>query len=110
MGGSRRRGRRLIVEQAVFLVGGQGTRLQQLTADKAKPILEVGGRPFLDYLLEEAGRHGLKRALLLCGYRADDIVDRLQGAHHPRDGRRHRGRSDSGRNGRRARAGGRPAR
>ena len=30
MGGGRRRGRRLIVEQAVFLVGGQGTRLQQL--------------------------------------------------------------------------------
>lgn len=61
------------VEQAVFLVGGLGTRLHSLTAGKAKPLLDVGGRPFLDYLLDEASRHGIKRALLLCGYRADDV-------------------------------------
>ncbi len=42
-------------------------------------MLEVGGRPFLDYLLDEASRHGLKRALLLCGYRAGDLVAAYQG-------------------------------
>jgi len=61
------------VEQAVFLVGGQGTRLRDLTKATAKPVLEVGGRPFLDYLLHDAARHGVKRALLLCGYRAGDM-------------------------------------
>ena len=40
----------------------------------AKPMLDVGGRPFLDYLLDEASRHGIKRALLLCGYRAGDLT------------------------------------
>lgn len=64
----------MTVEQAVFLVGGLGTRLHGLTAGKAKPVLDVGGRPFLDYLLDEASRHGIKRALLLCGYRADDVT------------------------------------
>jgi D-glycero-D-manno-heptose 1,7-bisphosphate phosphatase len=67
------------VEQAVFLVGGLGTRLQSLTGSTAKPMLEVGGRPFLDYLLDEASRHGLKRALLLCGYRAGDMVEAYDG-------------------------------
>jgi D-glycero-D-manno-heptose 1,7-bisphosphate phosphatase len=67
------------VEQGVFLVGGLGSRLRTLTGDTAKPILEVGGRPFLDHLLDEASRHGLKRALLLCGYRADDLVAGYQG-------------------------------
>ena len=67
------RGSGLSVEQAVFLVGGLGTRLQDLTRQTAKPMLPVGGRPFLDYLLEEAARHGVKRALLLCGYKADDL-------------------------------------
>jgi D-glycero-D-manno-heptose 1,7-bisphosphate phosphatase len=69
----------MIVEQAVFLVGGLGTRLRSLTAGAAKPVLEVGGRPFLDHLLEEAGRHGVRRALLLCGYRAADLVGAYKG-------------------------------
>lgn len=72
-------GDRVNVEQAVFLVGGQGTRLGPLTKNKAKPVLEVGGRPFLDYLLEEASRQGMKRALLLCGYRAGDFAALYEG-------------------------------
>jgi D-glycero-D-manno-heptose 1,7-bisphosphate phosphatase len=69
----------MTVEQAVFLVGGLGSRLRELTGGKAKPVLEVGGRPFLDHLLDEASRHGLKRALLLCGYRAADLVSSYHG-------------------------------
>lgn len=67
------------VEQGVFLVGGLGSRLRTLTEKMAKPVLEIGGRPFLDHLLDEASRHGLKRALLLCGYRAQDLVAQYQG-------------------------------
>ena len=63
----------MTVEQAVFLVGGIGSRLKELTAATAKPVLEVGGRPFLDYLLDEAARHGVRRALLLCGFRGEDM-------------------------------------
>jgi len=62
------------IEQAVFLVGGLGSRLGGLTSGRAKPMLDVGGRPFLDYLLDEASRYGIKRALLLCGYRAGDLT------------------------------------
>ena len=42
-------------------------------------MLDVGGRPFLDYLLDEASRYGIKRALLLCGYRAGDIASVYEG-------------------------------
>ncbi len=68
------RSRGVSTAQVVFLVGGLGTRLQALTANTAKPVLGVGGRPFLDYLLDEASRYGFKRALLLCGYRAGDLT------------------------------------
>jgi len=64
----------MTIEQAVFLVGGLGSRLNELTESRPKPVLDVGGRPFLDYLLDEASRHGVRRALLLCGYRAGDIT------------------------------------
>ena len=42
-------------------------------------MLDVGGRPFLDYLLDEASRYGIKRALLLCGYRAGDLMPAYHG-------------------------------
>ena len=63
----------MMIEQAVFLVGGMGTRLKDLTSNTAKPALAVGQRPFLDYLLDEAARHGVREALLLCGYRGDEM-------------------------------------
>ncbi len=67
------------VDQAVFLVGGTGSRLGPLTVETPKPILSVGDRPFLDYLLDEASRYGFSRALLLCGYRSDDIRNAYEG-------------------------------
>ena len=54
--------------QAVILCGGPGTRLGRLTADTPKPMLEVGGAPFLDVLLFEIGRHGIRDVLLLAGF------------------------------------------
>ena len=79
LGLDQQRGGRMTVEQAVFLVGGLGTRLEGLTERTAKPMLPVGGRRFLDYLLDEASRHGLKRALLLCGFRSGDVVEAYDG-------------------------------
>jgi len=57
----------------VILIGGLGTRLGDLTADVPKPLLLVGDRPFLAYLLAEAARFGFKRILLLAGYQADKV-------------------------------------
>ena len=57
-----------MLKQAVFLVGGLGSRLKQLTANVPKPLLPVAGRPFLDYLIDEAARHGFTDIVLLAGY------------------------------------------
>ncbi len=65
--------------QAVFLVGGLGTRLGSLTANRAKPALSVAGRPFVEHLLREAARFGFRKALLLCGYRAGELRDLYDG-------------------------------
>ena len=40
------------IEQAAILCGGLGTRLGALAAETPKPLLSVGGRPFLDLLTE----------------------------------------------------------
>jgi D-glycero-D-manno-heptose 1,7-bisphosphate phosphatase len=69
-----------MLKQAVVLVGGQGTRLGALTAETPKPMLPIGGRPFLDILIAEVARHGFQEILLLCGYRAPVVLDRYDGA------------------------------
>ena len=60
-------------EQAVILCGGAGARLGPLTAATPKPLLPVGGAPFLDVLLFEIGRHGIRDVLLLAGFEGEQI-------------------------------------
>lgn len=62
------------LEQCVILIGGLGTRLGPLTNDMPKPLLDVGGAPFLSLLIEEAARRGFKRILLLAGYKAEQVM------------------------------------
>lgn len=61
------------VGQAVFLVGGLGTRLGALTRSTPKPLMDVGGRPFLLWLAEEVARQGVRELLFLSGYLAPQI-------------------------------------
>ena len=69
----------MTVTQAVCLVGGRGTRLGALTEQTPKPMLSVGGKPFLDYIVHEARRFGLLKLLFLTGYRSEAIEARYAG-------------------------------
>lgn len=69
----------MTVTQAVCLVGGRGARLGALTDDTPKPLLSVGGRPYLDYLVHEAQRFGLRQLLLLSGYKSGAIEAQYHG-------------------------------
>lgn len=55
------------VRQAVIIAGGRGTRLGALTDKTPKPLLDVGGRPFIEHLLFELDRSGIEEAVLLVG-------------------------------------------
>ncbi len=63
--------------QCVILVGGKGSRLGALTKETPKPLLPVGGRPFLSYLIQEAARHNFRRVLLLAGFKAEAFAPEL---------------------------------
>lgn len=69
-----------MVRQAIILVGGLGTRLGERTRAVPKPMLEVGGRPFLDALIDEIARYNVfDEILLLAGYLADLVEARYAG-------------------------------
>ncbi len=61
------------IRQAALLVGGLGTRLGALTASTPKPILPVGGRPFLAWPLQELSRYGVEEVVLLTGHLSDAL-------------------------------------
>ena len=67
------------VRQCAVLVGGLGSRLGALAADAPKPMLEVGGRPFLDWLLREVSRFGIEEAVLLTGHMSEVVEAALPG-------------------------------
>lgn len=52
------------IDDAVILAGGFGTRLRPLTAKTPKPLLSVGGRPFLETLFFRLAQGGVKRVVL----------------------------------------------
>ncbi len=60
-------------EQAVILVGGEGTRLRPVTSRVPKPVAPVVERPFVAYILDNLVRHGVARAVFSSGYLAAAI-------------------------------------
>ncbi len=69
-----------VLRQAVILVGGLGTRLGERTKTTPKPMLAVGGRPFLDTLIDEIARYDVfDEILLLAGHKAESIEARYAG-------------------------------
>lgn len=64
-----------MVRQCVILLGGLGTRLGEYTRETPKPLLQVGGRPFVDVLVGEALRRGFTDLLLLAGFRSEVVED-----------------------------------
>ena len=55
------------------LCGGFGTRLGDLTRSVPKPMLDVGGRPYLERVLESFADCGLTSFVLLTGHLAEVI-------------------------------------
>jgi mannose-1-phosphate guanylyltransferase len=60
---------------AIILAGGFGTRLNSLVADRPKPMAEVAGRPFLEYLLLQLRRYGCHDVLLCIGHLGQAVRD-----------------------------------
>ena len=56
-----------------MLVGGKGTRLRPLTYETPKPALTLVDRPFMNYMTEWLGRHGVDEVILACGFLPDEM-------------------------------------
>jgi UDP-N-acetylglucosamine diphosphorylase / glucose-1-phosphate thymidylyltransferase / UDP-N-acetylgalactosamine diphosphorylase / glucosamine-1-phosphate N-acetyltransferase / galactosamine-1-phosphate N-acetyltransferase len=60
-------------DKAVILAAGRGTRMRELTADLPKPMIQVRGKPVLQHIVEGLRDAGVRKFLIIVGYRADVV-------------------------------------
>ncbi|MES2931556.1 MAG: sugar phosphate nucleotidyltransferase [Patescibacteria group bacterium] len=70
--------------QAVILVAGEGKRMQPLTFERPKPLIEVAGKPLLEHIIDALPEE-ITDLILVIGYKGDMIKDHF--------GSEYRGRS-----------------
>ncbi|MDE7161015.1 MAG: NTP transferase domain-containing protein [Muribaculaceae bacterium] len=68
---------------AVLMAGGRGERLRPLTLTTPKPLLKVGGKPIIDYNVEELRANGIEKIRVTVNYLKEQLIDHFS---HPRFG------------------------
>lgn len=74
--------RTILPLSAVLMAGGLGERLRPLTLTTPKPLLEVGGRPIIDYNIENLARCGISDVYIMVRYMADRMREYFSAPHH----------------------------
>jgi MurNAc alpha-1-phosphate uridylyltransferase len=67
---------------AMVMAAGLGKRMRPLTATKPKPLIEVGGKPLLDHVLERLRSAGVKKVIVNVHYLADAVEAHLATRDH----------------------------
>jgi len=62
-----------MLNQALILAGGKGTRLGDLTKNTPKPLLDVNGFPFLVHLINFLKKQGITKVLVSTGFNSEKI-------------------------------------
>jgi len=61
--------------KVILMVGGMGERLKPLTNEIPKPMLNVGGKPILQGIVERFVSYGFKDIIMCTGYRSSVVKD-----------------------------------
>jgi MurNAc alpha-1-phosphate uridylyltransferase len=61
------------VNTAMIMAAGKGTRMMPLTADRPKPLVEVGGVALLDHVLDHLRDAGIGKIVVNAHYLGDQI-------------------------------------
>lgn len=64
-----------MIEQAIILAGGMGTRLRELTDVVPKPMVKIGEQPVLWHLMKNLSASGINKFIIATGYKEQLIKD-----------------------------------
>lgn len=58
---------------AIILCGGKGNRIEKITKEKPKCLVDFYGKPFLFYQLKYLKKNRIKNVILSVGYKAEQV-------------------------------------
>lgn len=61
--------------EAVIMAGGKGSRLAPLTDNTPKPMLEIGGKPIIEYNIDRLISFGIKKIYISVNYLKKQIME-----------------------------------
>jgi N-acetyl-alpha-D-muramate 1-phosphate uridylyltransferase len=67
----------------MVLAAGLGTRMRAFNGRIPKPLVQVGGKPLIDYVLDRLAEQGVERAVVNVHHLADQIERHLAGRARP---------------------------
>jgi choline kinase len=73
-----------MIEHAILLSAGQGSRMLPLTAERPKCLIEFSGRTLLEWQVEMLARGGIKHIDVVTGFMTDMVDDVIARIDDPR--------------------------
>lgn len=61
--------------KAVIMAGGRGTRISDVAKNIPKPLINIKGKPILEYEIECLSRQGFDDIIITVGYLGDKIIE-----------------------------------
>lgn len=72
-----------MIDRAMILAAGFGTRMRHLTQDRPKPLIEIAGRTLIDRALDRVEAAGVKEAVINLHYFGTMIREHLSARSRP---------------------------
>src|SRR5260370_26408175 len=66
-----------------ILAGGLGTRLSEETAQKPKPLVEIGGKPVIWHVMKHYDAYGMNEFAIAPGYKKQAVIRYFLDLHAP---------------------------
>ena len=63
------------MDNAIILAAGEGQRLRPFTVTRPKVMINIAGKPILQYVVEALAQCGVRKITMVVGYRKDQIFD-----------------------------------
>jgi MurNAc alpha-1-phosphate uridylyltransferase len=73
-----------LIKTAMVLAAGLGKRMRPHSERLPKPLVQVAGKPLIDYALDRLAEAGIERAVVNVHYRAEAIEQHLAGRSQPK--------------------------
>ena len=71
-----------MIDTAIIVAGGLGTRLRPLTDNVPKPMVPVKGKPALHYIVENLRKHNIENLIISINYKGETIQNYFKDGSH----------------------------